>query len=339
MIGNSFKKIAGLSLWTLVPALVATNYAQGLKRALGALSTGSGSRHARIPNVADSLAYIDSVFADYARYAGRARENWDGATVLEVGPGDNLGVALEFLVHGAAHVACLDKYDSARDAVRQRAIYEALRARLPPPQREVFDRALSLRGDGVPDGATLRCIRGVGIEESLAVLAPCSFDVIVSRAVMEHVRDARAAFVAMDALLKPGGMMLHKIDFRDHGLFSAHGWHPLTFLTLPAFLYRHVAGVSGRPNRTLLPDCRRWLNELGYDAEFHVTHVLGGMGDLIPYARVADAGKYFTSEGMALLNGIRPRLADSFRSLPDVDLMTTGVFVAARKPAGSAVTS
>ena len=49
---------------------------------------------------------------------------------MEIGHGDNLGVALRFLAAGAAEVICLDKFYSKRDPERQREIYLALRAQL-----------------------------------------------------------------------------------------------------------------------------------------------------------------------------------------------------------------
>lgn len=325
--------MTGASLWTLVPALIATNYAQGLKRALGVISSGSGSRHARMPDVKASLSYIDGVFTDYARYVPPSAPGFQNAAVLEIGPGDNFGVALQFLTHGASRVTCLDKYFSARDPVRQKNIYEALRARLDPAGRAIFDRALPF-ADGrlSPGGEILGCVYGVGIEEAVSVLPREGFDFIVSRAVIEHVRDARAAFLAMDTLLKPGGIMLHKIDFRDHGLFSGGKRHPLTFLTLPSALYRHVALASGRPNRALVPNYRGWLCELGYEAGFYVTHVLGGSGDPSPYVPMAEASSHFDAAARSLVKEIRPRLATPFSAFSDEDLMVTGAFIVARKP-------
>ena len=57
-------------------------------------------------------------------------------------------------------------------------------------------------------------------------------DVIISRAVLEHVFDLDTAFGAMHRLLKPGGRMAHKVDLRDHGLFTDGGQNALEFLTV-----------------------------------------------------------------------------------------------------------
>jgi 2-polyprenyl-3-methyl-5-hydroxy-6-metoxy-1,4-benzoquinol methylase len=62
---------------------------------------------------------------------------------------------------------------------------------------------------------------GVGIEAANTEFEPATFDLIISRSVMEHTYQSDAAFRVMDWLLKPGGKMLHKIDFRDHGIFSS----------------------------------------------------------------------------------------------------------------------
>jgi hypothetical protein len=36
----------------------------------------------------------------------------------------------------------------------------------------------------------------------------------------EHLYEPDRAFSVLDGLLLPGGYMIHKIDFRDHGMFS-----------------------------------------------------------------------------------------------------------------------
>ncbi len=58
-----------------------------------------------------------------------------------------------------------------------------------------------------------------------------SFDVILSRAVLEHVYDLGSAWRSMDTLLAADGIMLHKVDFQNHGMYGS--LHPLRFLGVP----------------------------------------------------------------------------------------------------------
>src|SRR5262249_42780094 len=198
------------------------------------------------------------------------------------GPGDNLGVAMKLLVAGASQVVSLDRFYAHRNPQQQEQIYRELRGRLSEDEQQVFDSFVKLDGGVDIDAQRLRYIPGIEIESSVDVLAPGSFDFIVSRAVLEHVRDPDAAFAAMDQLLAPGGRMLHKIDFRDHGIFSDAGHHELTIYALPDAIHRLMANDSGKPNRRLSDYYRRKMAELGYRATLLVTRVVGADGGGIP---------------------------------------------------------
>ncbi len=46
------------------------------------------------------------------------------------------------------------------------------------------------------------------------------FDLVVSRGAIQDIYEPEQAFQAMDRILKPAGLMLHKIDLSDQGMFS-----------------------------------------------------------------------------------------------------------------------
>ena len=75
-------------------------------------------------------------------------------------------------------------------------------------------------------GGEIKHTHGYGIDDALNLFKKGSFDLIISRAVLEHIYYIEKAFNVMDVLLKSGGIMIHKIDFRDHGMFSENGFHP-----------------------------------------------------------------------------------------------------------------
>jgi hypothetical protein len=51
--------------------------------------------------LSDSLSYINNVFEGYLKYAGISTPDFQDKKILEISPGDNLGVALKFLAAGA----------------------------------------------------------------------------------------------------------------------------------------------------------------------------------------------------------------------------------------------
>jgi len=281
-----------------------------------------------------SLEYINLVYSDYLEYGGLRPADFAGKRVLEIGPGDNLGVALRFYAAGAGRVVCLDKFFARRDAAQQSAIYRALRETLPASERERYDRAISFAdGRAVIDAACVQYIYGVALERACEVLAPQSFDVIVSRAVLWEIYDPDPALRALDELLRPGGIMIHKIACLDW-MFTQNGYHPLEFLTIPEAMYRWIARDSGKSNRRTIAHYRDAMRRLGYDAQFHITRTVGMQGaEFPPGVTSLQNGVHYGEESIELIRSIRPRLQPVFRGLPDEDLLVEDMFLVARRPA------
>jgi len=225
----------------------------------------------------------------------------------------------------------LDRFFPKRDQAQQLQIYRELRKHLNDRERSIYDGVIRLDGGFHMDPTKLLYLHGTGIEEAAKVLKDGPFDLIVSRAVMEHVADPDAAFSAMDRLLSPGGHMIHKIDLRDHGLFSDKGFHPLTFLTVPERIYRWMTRESGKPNRRLYNYYRQKTTELGYDSRILITRVVGREDEIVPHKERVIRGIDYSDPSLRLLANIRPHLDKEFISMPDEELVIAGVFLIAGK--------
>jgi SAM-dependent methyltransferase len=233
--------------------------------------------------------------------------------VLELGPGEDESVALRFLAAGAAQVTCVDRFVFEPDPDHERELHRLLRSELGPSLDGAEDR--------------LEVLRGVGIEEAASRLGHERFDLIISVAVLEHVYDVAASLRAMDALLAPGGMMVHQVDLRDHGMFTAGGHDPLEFLTIGDRTYRLMTSHTGAPNRVRIGAYRELLDELGHDAEVLVTNVWGAREDLPEYVERLEVDGGLRNS----IEAIRGRLAPRFASLPAEDLAVTGILIRSRK--------
>jgi SAM-dependent methyltransferase len=309
------------------------NWLMRRRFASGNIETNHGSSHSR-KNLKESLRYIDEQFADYLNYSRLTIEQLQGKKILELGFGDNLGVALRFLAAGASRAVCVDKFYSKRDVAHEREIYAALREQLSDDEKRRFDDALDIARGIELDTKKLSCINGLELESAAEKLLKQEefFDIIVSRAVIEEIYEPDQVFAAADKLLAPGGLMLHKIDLSDYGIFTDGGMHPLTFLTIPESVYRRMASDSGIPNRKLIGYYRQTMSELGYDAKFWVTNVVGH-GPVIPHEELAELEGEYSRLAQPVINEIRPKLWRKYRNLPDEELMVRGVFLVARKPA------
>jgi SAM-dependent methyltransferase len=159
-----------------------------------------------------------------------------------------------------------------------------------------------------------------------------SFDMIVSNAVMEEIYDPTSALKAQGELLRPGGVLVHRIDLSDYGVFSKHGFNPLEFLTVPDWIYQRMVEDAGQPNRRLIDYYRNVGAQMGYDTEVHITQVLGSSTDLESPVRELRAGIDYTDRDQKLIAEIRPRLLDRYKKLPEADLLVRSIVFVARKP-------
>ena len=295
----------------------------------------SGATHLGKPLEA-SVARIFSQFEDYVSYGGLTPEWLKGRRVLELGHGDNVGVALLFLAAGAGSAVCLDRFYCPRDEGQQRRIYLGLRARLrAEEERRRFDDAIDLSRGGGTNPERLQELCGVGVEDSEELRRGEPFDLALSNAVVQEIHDPAPTFEGLDRVLKPGGLSLHKIDLTDYGVFSGAGMNPLTFLTVGDAVYRLMSEGAGVVNRRTADYYRGLMRRMGYDAKFYVTEVIGRgrRGDMRTRRERPLAGVDYTDETLALVREIRPRLVERYRSLPDEDLIVAGTFMVARKPA------
>lgn len=157
-----------------------------------------------------------AALATYRLFHGHAAAHAalpDGFAVLELGPGDALLASAAAWGFGAGRIVASDVGPFATTTlVMLEGLDRALRAAglrpLPLEGAATAEEVLARIGlDYLPNGRA-----------GLAGLPDASFDLIWSNAVLEHVRLAEFAPTIADCarLLKPGGVMVHGIDFRDH---------------------------------------------------------------------------------------------------------------------------
>jgi SAM-dependent methyltransferase len=315
--------------------VVATNIYQDTLRRTGIRNDQIGQTDYGALPVTAVPAYlnrINSTFADYVKYGGLDDRRVRGARVLEIGPGETVGVAIRFLAAGAAQVTANDKFVPLQRSPFHERLYRALVGSMPEAQQQ--DAASAVRFDrGVNfDEHRLQYIYGEGIEDAAATLPSGAFDVIVSNAVIEEIYDVDRMFDTLDRLLGPGGRQVHVIDLGDYGMLSKHGFHPLEFLTLPDPIYRYMVESTGQPNRRPLAYYRDKLRALGYSTTIYRTWVLGEPARLPEYRHSLEHGRDYTDAHLRLVSSIRGRLLPRYRQLPDEELLTRSILVVAEKP-------
>jgi SAM-dependent methyltransferase len=251
----------------------------------------------------ESVQYILDVADDYLRVADLTPRALEGATVLEIGPGDSLGVAFVLAGFGARRVVCVDRYLIHRDPEREGRILDELERRASPEMRKRMRRC---RDGASGVGGVVSHLPGVAIEEAASRLPDAGFDFIVSRAVLQFVYDIHRTYANCRRLVRDDGRIIHKVDLTN---LSSVEHHPLQFLTYPSWLWRRMSSNLSRPNRWRWSQHRAALEQHGFLIErFEVT-------------------KLFEPDVVA---SIRSRLRPPFATLSDEDLRIAGFFVVCR---------
>lgn len=256
--------------------------------------------------IADDVSYAIQIATGYRDWLAARGIALEGQRVLELGPGPSLGPAVCLAVAGAK-VTCADLYPAKWSPTYHAAFYRELRARLatawPGADLRVITRLLEA---GAFDPSVVQLVEAGA--EDLDVFEEGAFDLVLSNAVLEHVRDVPAGLFQMARVTAPGGYNLHSIDFRDHRDFE----RPLEYLTFDsarfARLFSYVRGECGN----------RWRG-----SQFVRGFALAG------FEIDAFDASLFSSDGYQ--QSIRARLSAEFATFTDDDLRILSGLVVARR--------
>lgn len=288
----------------------------------------------------DSARYCYSVWMRHLIRTRSCIEMPLDGTIIELGPGDSVGMGLAALLSGARRYIAIDVVRHA-DVDHNLAVLDELAAlfgeQAPVPAVDEFPLiqpsldsyafpdailgtealkrnlaaariaaiAASLQDDPIATDADLS-VRYVDPAKAAGLIPSGSVDWVFSQAVLEHVDDLPGVYRACHDWLRPGGLMSHQIDFQSHG--TAREWNGHWVYPYP--VWRLLRG--GRPyllNRTPCGTHLKLMHDMGFEI-------------------------------LALERERRPsrlrgeQLARPFRSMTVDDLTTASAFIIARKADG-----
>jgi hypothetical protein len=255
----------------------------------------------------DVAGYCIRCFKDYdAQLCDLLKEKekspLKGKTVLEYGPGDMLGVALLIYAHGAKAVHCVDRFPLNACSEKALQVYRAILGSLGNEARARANAAFVKNGEP-ESGFRSDAIQYRVTPDGLSC-AECEYDLILSRAVLEHVEMPEKTIMDIRKALKPGGITLHNVDLKSHGLDR---YKALDFLTFPDWLYSAMYSHKGYPNRHRMG---KYLEDI-ITAEMHIRRI--SVTESILHEQIDE---------------IRPFLAKRFRNLDDEQLVPLGFWMA-----------
>ncbi|HJO22429.1 MAG TPA: methyltransferase domain-containing protein [Myxococcota bacterium] len=236
-------------------------------------------------------------------------ETLTGATVVEIGPGDHIPMAMLLLAAGAGRYICLDRFAGDLGGGAARTFYQALAHHLPQrwPELAAGLHRQGLAPDRFPDSAGDRvCVWRRAVEESPETDVA---DLVLSNNVVEHVSDLDAFVRHSFKMLRSGGRAVHRVDFTAHDVWAARG-DPFEWLTVSDGIWRLTGSHRGSPNRYRYHEVREAVERGGFLIEV----------DLVE------------AYPLDLIRSARPRLARRFRGMPVESLaVRTALFVCEKK--------
>jgi SAM-dependent methyltransferase len=257
-------------------------------------------------------AYLERyAYAPFDLVARTVGDACEGLTVGEIGPGDHIPAALLFLADGAARYVAFDRFAGAVDDERAREVYRALGRDL-RERRPLLAAALAARGidaDRFPAGCgdAVRHVACAFEQADEVGIAP--LDVIFSHNVLEHVLDIERIAHNAWALLRPGGLTVHRVDFGPHNPWRQRA-NPFEWLTVPEATWRMMGSQRGIPNRKRFHEVVAPFEQAGFEVR-------------------ADVVERF---GRNLVDAMRPGLAPPFRDMPPESLDVRTAILVGLKP-------
>ncbi len=179
----------------------------------------------------------------------------DGASFLELGPGNNFGTSLIIAGLGA-RCAVADRFLHSWDPSYHPAFYEELRRLWGAPCAPL---------DAVLDRGGYEGVLAMHLEwaEELDSVPNESVDIVYSNAVLEHVMDLPQACREVFRVTRPGGVNSHQVDFRFHGNFDRPLDHLIGDESAAAAFIASTNGEKGTRWRPV--EARQFLRGAGFE--------------------------------------------------------------------------
>ena len=221
--------------------------------------------------IGENILYEEKVMAQwekrFQKYTGD-REPFKNKDVLEIGPGQDLGTGLIVLSRGARSYTALDRFPILVNNVD---FYKKLHNKLnrnicDQKTRKNLQNILATIEDQPQQNIKLPFFEYVTASaENIDQVMHKKFDIVFSQAVAQHLYGVEKAFRGIYKVLKRGGVMCHRIDFRTTMSGGFREWDPLIILRYSDFIYENFMRYPGAPNRLRVDDYVKIAKEAGFD--------------------------------------------------------------------------
>ncbi|MEO7774535.1 MAG: methyltransferase domain-containing protein [Steroidobacteraceae bacterium] len=190
------------------------------------------------------MQIVNEWLAHFAQYTGG--QTIEGRSVLELGPGSDLGAGLYLLSQGATSYHACDVNDLANKVpdTFYNAFFIRLSGRTPPEKVAALRESLTLFRKGLPSPLDYQVRTDFDLEKALGNQR---IDVIFSQAAFEHFDDIDATIAKATRVCRSGSIFCVEVDLQTHSRWIREK-DPNNIYRYPDWLFR-LFWFRGIPNR------------------------------------------------------------------------------------------
>lgn len=198
-----------------------------------------------------NVDYVIKVVSNWEKVAKSytGKENpFLNASILEIGPGPDLGTGIILKSLGAKSYDAIDMFPLASNAPKE--FYDSLFDAIEhyPFFASASEGFSEFSSKGFSDNFNYQQV----LYPSLEPAPKGQFDIILSQAVWEHIADPESTLIRLTGSLKEGGLFINVVDLKAHTRFI-RDIDPLNNLRYKDSIY-NLLSFQGTPNRMLPSD-------------------------------------------------------------------------------------
>ncbi len=162
---------------------------------------------------ASDFKKLDSKFEEIKNNLEKNKLTMKGKTIMELGSGNSFINAYNFLMNGAKKVVLVDKFSRYTESKKQKDFFQN---EINFIKQKYKTNNLKFIQNKKVNKNKIQFIEG----DISDLKFKSKYDLIISISVLEHVKNIKGTIKKLSEILKPKGLMYHKIDLRDHYNFN-----------------------------------------------------------------------------------------------------------------------
>ena len=188
----------------------------------------------------------------YRTFLNEYSLSFTGKNVLIFGYGGSLGVAVELLRTGCAHVTVCDLFPPVDGHINDSLLPE-------------YSQYLEINNDLVAPKSEWMTVYHGDIRKIPDSIRLGPFDLVISSSVYEHLDDVDGITASLSRLLKPSGHFVAYIDLRDH-----YFKYPFEMLCYSTKIWKYWLNPTSNLNRYRIWDYRNIFNRYFKDIQINI---------------------------------------------------------------------